>query len=144
MRAQLKNESGNFFLPLWDLNYGPLEPEASVPTMCYSDSLITCFHATKTLYFLKSTELDGYKSSFNKILHQTKIVCKTLFFHFSQIPLGFVARIHCCFYIYVIKLNPGFKSRKLLYFSNLVFLKGSMIFLNSTCYPTMLQSCSHE
>ena len=40
------------------------------------------------------------------IVAANKKVCKTLFFHFSQIPRGFVARIHCCFYIYVIKLNP--------------------------------------
>ena len=32
-----KNERGNFFLPHWDLNHGPLELSASVIPMTYTD-----------------------------------------------------------------------------------------------------------
>ena len=37
MRSQLKNEKGNFILPLQDLNHGPLTPKASVLPMSFAD-----------------------------------------------------------------------------------------------------------
>ena len=62
MVSQLKNEKSNFFLPLQDLNHSPLEPNASVLPLSYTEPLIVIVHSFCDFFHLLTSYLAIEKS----------------------------------------------------------------------------------